>query len=217
MGSDVVSRIQAVGLKGADAQLLLAVCLAKNEEDIDFAEDRAREVFRRTQLIGIADLAKLDFTSNSELSEFEVFRTLCAIALGRKVGLAGKNPIPTTISTAEDAWAAFADLAFETREHFCALFLDSRNGIIARKTIHIGTLNMSPVGVREVFREAVRENASTIIVAHNHPSGDPSPSMDDIDVTHRLAEAGDLLDIVLRDHIIIGHGKFVSLKRQGVI
>jgi DNA repair protein RadC len=81
-------------------------------------------------------------------------------------------------------------------------------------TIHIGTANASIVGVREIFREAVREGAVSVIVAHNHPSGDPEPSTEDIEVTGKIFEAGQLLDIELLDHIIIGEKKWVSLKTR---
>jgi DNA repair protein RadC len=86
--------------------------------------------------------------------------------------------------------------------------------ILRVATIHIGTANASIVGLREIFREAVREGAVSLIVAHNHPSGDPDPSTEDIEVTAKIKEAGRLLDIELLDHVIIGERRFVSLNRQ---
>lgn len=212
-----LDRIRQGGIRGADARDLLCVCLASREDVVDAGEDRARDLVRRRGLVGLADLARLDYEEYSALDEFSIFRLQCAIELGRKIGLARNAQTRTLVRTPEDAAEAFADLAEETREHFCALFLDTKGGILSRKTIHIGTLTMSLVGAREVFREAVRESASTIIVAHNHPSGDPTPSPEDIEVTTRLYEAGELLDIELRDHIIIGRGKWTSLRRQGVL
>ena len=97
------------------------------------------------------------------------------------------------------------------------MFLNSKNGVISTKTIHIGTINASIVGARELFREAVREAAVTIILAHNHPSGDPTPSIQDIDITHKLMDAAELLDIPIVDHIVIGSGKFASMKRLKII
>jgi DNA repair protein RadC len=93
--------------------------------------------------------------------------------------------------------------------------LNSANGVIRKALIHIGTLTMSIVGPREIFREAVRDGASSIIVAHNHPSGDPSPSPEDIEITRILIDAGKLLDIPVLDHVIIGHRRYSSLNEMG--
>src|SRR5690625_7874704 len=100
------------------------------------------------------------------------------------------------------------------QEHFVTLFLNTKNQIIHRQTIFIGSLNASIVHPREVFREAVKRSAASIIVAHNHPSGDPTPSQEDIHVTWRLVESGKMTGIELLDHLIIGNRKFVSLKEK---
>ena len=101
------------------------------------------------------------------------------------------------------------------QEHFIALFLNTKNQIIHSQTIFISTLNSSVVHPREIFREAVRRSSASIIVAHNHPSGDPSPSPEDINVTKRLVKAGKIMGIEVLDHLIIGDNKFVSLKEKG--
>lgn len=101
------------------------------------------------------------------------------------------------------------------QEHFIALFLNTKNQIIHSQTIFIGTLNSSVVHPREIFREAVRRSSASLIVAHNHPSGDPTPSPEDINVTKRLVEAGKIMGIDVLDHLIIGDNKFVSLKEKG--
>ena len=103
------------------------------------------------------------------------------------------------------------------QEHFVALFLNTKNQIIHQQTIFIGSLNASIVHPREVFREAVKRSAASIIVAHNHPSGDPTPSQEDIQVTKRLNESGKMIGIDLLDHIIIGDRKFISLKEKGYL
>lgn len=103
------------------------------------------------------------------------------------------------------------------QEHFVVLFLDTKNQVIHRQTIFIGSLNASIVHPREVFREAVRRSAASIICIHNHPSGDPAPSQEDIQVTRRLIEAGKMMGIELLDHLIIGDRRFVSLKEKGYV
>lgn len=103
-------------------------------------------------------------------------------------------------------------------EHFIMLSLSSKNEVIGFHTIFVGTLNASIVHPREIFQQALLNNAASIIVAHNHPSGDPTPSQEDIQVTRRLVEAGKILGIELLDHLILGHGdKFVSLKEKGYL
>ena len=105
----------------------------------------------------------------------------------------------------------------EAQEHFMLLLLNTKNQVIDMPTISIGTVNGSLVHPREVFRAAVRSNATGIILVHNHPSGDPTPSKEDCLVTARLAEAGQMMDIPVLDHIIIGDDKYISLKEEGML
>lgn len=121
-----------------------------------------------------------------------------------------------TIRSPEDAAAyLMTDMSSLNQEHFVVLFLNVKNEILHKQTIFIGSLNSSIVHPREVFREAVKRSAASIIVAHNHPSGNPSPSPEDIEVTKRLIEAGSIMGIELLDHVIIGDHKFLSLKEKG--
>lgn len=103
------------------------------------------------------------------------------------------------------------------REHFVVLLLNRKNGIIGINTVSVGDLSSSIVHPREVFKPAIVAGAASIIVAHNHPSGDPAPSRDDINVTTRLKEAGDILGINVLDHIIIGDGCYISLKARDLL
>ncbi|WP_368503656.1 DNA repair protein RadC [Alkalihalophilus sp. As8PL] len=109
------------------------------------------------------------------------------------------------------------DMRFLTQEHFIALYLNTKNHVLHRHTLFIGSLNASIVHPREVFKEALRRSAASVICLHNHPSGDPTPSREDIEVTKRLNEAGKVLGVELLDHVIIGDRQFISLKEQGHI
>ena len=102
-----------------------------------------------------------------------------------------------------------------TQEHFVVLFLDSKNQVLGWKTIFVGSLNKALVHPREVFKEAVKRSSAALICCHNHPSGDPTPSAQDIQLTHRLEEAGEVLGIPLLDHVILGEDRFLSLKEEG--
>lgn len=108
------------------------------------------------------------------------------------------------------------EMRYLTKEHIKVLFLDTKNGIIKDNDISVGTVNTSLVDPRDVFKEALAYGAVNIILIHNHPSGDPTPSKDDIEVTKRVFEAGRVIGIELLDHIIIGDGNFVSLKEKGL-
>lgn len=103
------------------------------------------------------------------------------------------------------------------REHFKVVSLNNKNRVLALSTISIGTLNASLVDPREVFKEALRRTAAGIILVHNHPSGDPSESQEDIRITRRLEKAGKIIGIEVLDHIIIGDGEFVSMKNKGLL
>lgn len=121
-------------------------------------------------------------------------------------------------SPAKVAFIAREFIGNSDREHCIVLCLDSKNKINSINTLSIGSLNSSIVNPREVFKTAILSNAASVILAHNHPSGDPTPSNDDISMTQRLAEAGAILGIDVIDHVIVGDGSnFVSLKKQSYI
>lgn len=142
---------------------------------------------------------------------------LAALELGRRLNQYKPNECYVIRSPEDGADYVMEEMRQLKQEHFVVLFLDTKNQVIHQQTIFIGSLNASIVHPREVFREAVRRSAASIICAHNHPSGDPTPSQEDIQVTRRLVEAGKMMGIELLDHIIIGDRKFVSLKEKGYV
>jgi len=119
--------------------------------------------------------------------------------------------------TPKDIWEELRDVRSYKKEHFIIFYLDSRNQEIKREVVSIGSLNANVVHPREVFEPAVRNYAAHIIIAHNHPSGEPTPSKDDIEITRRLVEAGRILGIEILDHIIVARNGFLSFKEQGLI
>ncbi|NLW17276.1 MAG: DNA repair protein RadC [Firmicutes bacterium] len=104
-----------------------------------------------------------------------------------------------------------------SQEEFVVVLLDTKNKVISKRTIFRGSLNASIVHPREVFKYAIRHSAAAILVAHNHPSGDPTPSREDIDVTRRLVEAGRIIGIEVLDHVVFGDGKTISMKEKGLV
>jgi DNA repair protein RadC len=108
-------------------------------------------------------------------------------------------------------------IADQNKEFFIALFLNTKNGILKQEIISIGSLSANVVHPREVFRTACLVSASSIIVAHNHPSGDPAPSREDIEITKKLAEAGKMIGIELLDHVILGQDRNYGFKESGML
>ena len=107
-------------------------------------------------------------------------------------------------------------MALLEQEQMRVMLLDTSNRVLSAPTMYVGGLNTTMIRVSELFREAIRHNAAALIVVHNHPSGDPSPSPEDVAVTREMIQAGKLLDIEVLDHLIIGHQRFVSLKERGL-
>ena len=211
-----LDRVQPGNVNSAGILDLLAILLARNEDDVANCEGDARKLMKRFSLARLTDLAPADLRDTSGLEGFEILQRLAAIELGRRSAEANKGDIVLLEDSAKVA-EHFAWLRNEIQEHFCAAFLDSKGAILCTSIIHKGTVNMSLVGPREVFREAVRAGAASIIVVHNHPSGDRTPSPEDIAVTQKLGEVGELLDIPLLDHLIIGREGHTSLQELGHI
>jgi DNA repair protein radc len=124
---------------------------------------------------------------------------------------------PDTIRNPQDVYQLSLDLVSKKQEHFAVYFLNSKHQIINRKTISIGSLNSTVVHPREVFRAAIENSSASIICVHNHPSGDPTPSPEDIIMTQRLREVGEIIGIELLDHVIVGRTGWISLKMKGHI
>ncbi len=120
-------------------------------------------------------------------------------------------------TTPSQVYETFSFLMRETKEMFLTLHLDGKNRIIAMDMVSVGSLNQSIVHPREVFKTACLSNAAAVILAHNHPTGDPTPSNEDISITRRLKEAGELMGIKVLDHIIVGDGGYLSFVERGLI
>jgi DNA repair protein RadC len=216
MASETLARLKRIGINAAMPTELLAYAVSKNDDEVDRWVPYVREMLlANRKLRSMADISVEELQTKFELDEATARRLLAMFILGQKVGIAGKGSAEVeTIDDPADVAALLDDLRHESQEHFVAIYLNSKNVILRIATLHIGTANSSIVGLREIFREAVREGAVGIIVAHNHPSGDPEPSPEDIQVTAKIVEAGKLLDIEVLDHVIIGERRWVSLKRQ---
>lgn len=175
----------------------------------------AREVL--AQHGGLAGLATTDFSELGPLGVRRAAALLAAVELGRRVACALPLPRWQVRAPTDLAERLLPAMAHLEREELRVVLLTTKNTVIAMVTVYVGNLAGSSVRVGEVFREAVRRQAASVVVAHNHPSGDPAPSAEDLRITGDLAQAGRLLDIELLDHLVIGRGRWVSLRALGAL
>lgn len=204
--------------QGADSlsnQELVAILLGTGtrEESVLVLANRVLSSFDKIQDLKYATIE--EYMKVKGIGKAKAVKLLAAAEIGKRM-YRKHSEGRYTIRSPEDAAAyLMTDMSSLTQEHFVVLFLNVKNEVIHKETIFIGSLNSSIVHPREIFREAVKRSAASIICAHNHPSGNPAPSPEDIDVTKRLLEAGSLMGIELLDHVIIGDHQFISLKEKG--
>lgn len=150
------------------------------------------------------------------MGEAKASQIKAAIELGRRLTLESPEEKLSINSPGDAAALVQYDMSALEQEHLRVILLDRRNRVLEIVEVYKGSVNSSQVRVGELFKEAIRANASAIIVTHNHPSGDPTPSPDDVAVTRAMVQAGKLLDIDVLDHLVIGQGKWISLKERGL-
>ncbi|MFT7618121.1 MAG: DNA repair protein RadC [Planctomycetota bacterium] len=206
-----MSRLETLGPSAlADHELLGLITGTMND-------DRWRTILL-SEPLGLAMLFRLTSKELADLSGLGASRAArieASFELGRRVALAKSELRPRFINSQQIFQYVEPELRGIQQEAFEVLVLDARNRLLRRERISLGTLTGSLVHPREVFRVALRVSACAIVLVHNHPSGDPSPSTEDIQVTDRLRRAGDLLGIRVLDHVIVGDGRYVSMADRG--
>ncbi len=209
-------RLARLGPQALNSAELLAILLrvgVKGENAVQVGQ-RLLQTFG-----GISGLHKATYEevkSQRGLGEAKASTIKAAIELGRRLSLEAPEERPVIHSPADAAALVMYEMSALEQEHLRVMLLDTRNQVIDIVELYHGSLNISMIRVGEVFKPAVRRNSASIIVVHNHPSGDPTPSPDDVAVTRAIVEAGKLLDIEVLDHLVIGQGKYVSLKERGL-
>jgi DNA repair protein RadC len=214
-------RLERSGPGSLSNQELLAIILSTGSTADGkkyTAIDLATELLRRFEsLKGIAQADIVELQKISGIGRAKACQVMSAFELGKRVAIFSGNTKPV-IRQPTDVFEYFStQMSLLIREEFLVVVLDTKNRLIKYEFISKGTLNASIVHPRDVFRIAIIHSAAAIILLHNHPSGDPAPSQEDIDLTRRLVEAGKLMGINVLDHLIIGGAKFTSMKEMKLL
>lgn len=196
---------------------LIAIMLrtGTKSESVLQLSNRLLNHFEGLRLLKEASLEEI--TAIKGIGTAKAIQVLAAVEIGRRIANLVHEDRYVIRSPEDGAKLVMNDMRFLSQEHFVCLYLNTKNQVLHKQTIFIGSLNASIVHPREVYKEAFRRSAASIICLHNHPSGDPAPSREDIEVTKRLAECGKIIGIDLLDHLIIGENKYVSLKEKGYL
>ncbi|HOU16019.1 MAG TPA: DNA repair protein RadC [Anaerolineae bacterium] len=209
-------RMARVGPQALSTPELLALILRTGVKDENVLTMATRLLMQYNGLAGLARAEFVQIAAEHGLGPAKTAQILAALELGRRL-MAESPEERFQIRAPQDAANLLMPMiGHKEQEHFVVLYLDTRNRVLDQEVLYKGSLNTSLVRIGEVFRGAVRRNCMGVIVAHNHPSGDPTPSAEDIALTRRLVDAGKLLEVELLDHVIIGHNRFVSLRERAL-
>jgi len=204
--------------KGADNlkdSELLAILLRTGTKGKNVIEI-ASQILSKYSKKRLLQMTYEDLSKISGIDSAKATTLLAAFELSKRALEVNDTNLPV-ISDAKDAVAQLSDMRDLKKEHLVALYLNAKNQLVHKETISMGTLNANLVHPREVFEPALKYSAAQIIAAHNHPSGDPKPSEDDLEVTKRLTEAGKMMGIELMDHVIVSKNSHFSFKEEKIL
>jgi len=209
-------RLSALGPQALSNAELIAILLRVGVPGENAVQVGQRLLQKFGGIRGLHRAPFVELCKQHGIAEAKAAQIKAAIELGRRLTLESPEERPAINSPADAAALVQFEMSALEQEHLRVLLLDRRNRVLEVVEIYRGSVNSSQVRVGEIFKEAVRKNASGIIVVHNHPSGDPTPSPDDVAVTRAIIQAGKLLDVDVLDHLVIGQGRWVSLKERGL-
>jgi DNA repair protein RadC len=208
-------RLQSYGAGALSTGELIAILLRTGMQ----GQSAVNVASRLLHDFGLAGLARCSFdqlASVKGLGPAKVAQLQAAFELGRRLLTTTPDELPQIRCPADAANLLMSEMGVLQQEHLRTLLLDTKNRVLATREIYVGSLNTSLIRVGELFRPAIHANCAAMIVVHNHPSGDPTPSPEDVAVTRQIVEAGKLLDIEVLDHLIIGWQRWISLKERGL-
>jgi DNA repair protein RadC len=211
-------RLRSQGAESLNSSELLAILLrvgVPGESAVQVGERLLRDL---KGLVGIQRAPFDELMDQHGIGEAKAAQIKAAIELGRRLSEPPKDAEkPTVIGNPTDAAKYFQyQMGALEQEELRVILLDTRNQVLGLVPIYVGSANTAQVRPADIFKAAVRKNATALIVVHNHPSGDPTPSPDDVAVTRELVKAGEMIGIKVLDHIVIGQGRHVSMKERGL-
>lgn len=207
-------RLLRHGASALSSAELIAILLRTGVTGENVLSMAQRLLTNRRGLRGIATASYGELSQERGLSEAKYCQIMAGMELGRRLVSLGVGDRVTVHSAQDVANLLQGEMALLAQEHLRVVLLSTKNQVLGVHQVYVGTVNTSLVRAAEVFRPAVRENAPNVIVVNNHPSGDPTPSVQDIELTEQLRAAGQLLQIELLDHIVIGHDRCVSMSER---
>lgn len=209
-------RLQHLGAGVLNDAELLAILLRTGYKGVNVIDLSSDLLEQGGRLSGLARLPLSELANIKGIGPAKAAELHACFELGRRVAQMSPEEKPQ-IKSPGDAARLLSDMARLEQEEMRTLLLDTKNRVLARPRVYQGSVHTTVVRIGELFRDAVRHNATGMILAHNHPSGDPTPSPEDAAITREIVKAGSLLDIDVLDHLVIGaQGKFVSLKERGL-
>ncbi len=203
------------GVKNLKDEELLAILLRTGKTGKS-AMDMAKEILKKYPGRKLLKMSYEDLIEIEGISDGKACTILAAVELVKRSLKIKEETLPV-IKSVEDVVAQAVYMRDKKREHLMVIYLNARNEMIYKKPMFVGTLNTSIVHPREIFAMALEKNAASLILVHNHPSGNPEPSQEDIDITKRIKEAGSVMGVSVLDHVIITKGKVFSFKKAKMI
>ena len=207
-------KLERLGPEGLRDEELLAILLRTGYEGRNVLEI-SRGIVKRYPVNKLVDMDLKELTTIKGIGRAKAAGLVAGFELAKR-GLNQGIGIEPTITSPADVLGLLTDIKDLRKEYFVALFLNARNQVICRENVSVGSLNASLVHPREVFVPAVGSSAASVILAHNHPSGDVTPSREDIELTRRMVQAGEIMGIEVLDHLIVGSERFLSMKEANV-
>ena len=198
---------------------LLAILLRTGTSSVSVLR-LAEEVlakYRDKGLVSLMNMTAQEIASIHGIGLAKAASVVAAVELGRRLSVRAAQNVEKIEGPEDVAHYVMPMLRYEQKEHFLVMLLDVRNGVIGLPTISVGSLTASIAHPREIFREAIRHSAASIILIHNHPSGDPSPSREDIQLTKQMTKAGEIMGIPVLDHVIVAGDHFISIKEANCL
>jgi len=206
-------KLEKYGPEKLSSSELLAILLGTGSKGVNVVE-LSNKILKKFSGDGLIKANVKELKNTFGLGSAKACEIVACFELGRRLL---QNKQSALLLSPKNVWDELKDIRDNKKEHFVIFFLDARNQEIKREIVSVGSLNANLVHPREVFEPAVRQLAAQIIIAHNHPSGDPEPSEDDLTVTKRLVGAGKIMGIEVTDHIIVVKNGFFSFKEKGLI